>query len=138
MACSNRQECFIVSIVCLILLIFFQIKIGFCFFIRVFKQLFGILTPGTKMVFIEYYQVPIVGMYKLVFCFYATTVICSKQVLERTEHNNRAWLVRLHILFIDIDIVIVCILIGDKLPSLKVNMVHKVFRPGGFHRRLKS
>ena len=77
-------------------------------------------------------------MYKLVFCLYASTFICAKQVLKRTEHHYRPRLVRPIKLLVHIQLVVACIFVGYELPSLKVDMRHKVFAPCRFYSRFES
>ena len=74
------------------------------------------------MVFVENDEIPVVAVDKLVFCFDAAVFVCSQKVLERTEHDDRAAFIRLLVLAVDVDLVVVRVLVGDKLPALKIDV----------------
>ena len=85
----NRQECFVAGISRFLELIFLNIEIRLGFFIGIVEQLSRVLAPCAKMVLVKDYDIPVVRMDKLVLCLYTAVFVCAKQILKRTENNNR-------------------------------------------------
>ena len=135
---GNGQEGFVVGVTGLFLLILLGIEVCSRFIVRVVKQLFGILAPRAKVVLIENDQIPIVCVDKLVLCLYATGLVGTQQILERTEHHNGLRLIGTGIFPVNIDVLSSGVFVRNKLPAIKVHMGHKVLAPGGLYRRLKG
>ena len=77
-------------------------------------------------------------MYKLVLGLDAAAFVCAKQILERTEHNNRFRLVSSQKFLVYVQVVVTSVFVRYILPTLKVDMRDQIFSPSRFYCRLES
>ena len=133
----DGQKTFVDRVARLFELIFFEIEVV-VFFIELFKQIFRILAPCAEVVFVKDDDVPIGGVDKLVFRLDPSEVVGAEQVLERTEHDNGSRLVASVVLFVQFFCVELRLFVGDKLPTLEMDMPRKVFLPRRLDSRLES
>ena len=95
------------------------------------KQLFGGIFPCSEVVLIKDHQIPVGGMYPLIFCLDAAGFpIHSQIILKRAKADDRAGLVRCFIGQF-------CVA-ADKLPAFKINMAVQVLLPRTDHSRLEG
>ena len=90
------------------------------------------------MVLVEYDEIPVVAVNELVLRLDAAVLVGAQKVLEGAEYDDRATLVRLGVLRVDVEFVVVRVLVGNKLPALKIDVRQKVFPPGALHGGLKG
>ena len=135
---GDRQEGFVIGVARFLRLVLLGIKVCIIFFVRVFKQFFRVFTPRAEVVLVKDDKVPVFSMDKLILGLNTTGLIGAQQVLEGTEHDNRLFLIRTGKLAVNVHMVTGSVLIGNKLPALKVHMGHKVFTPCRFHCRFEG
>ena len=128
-ACCNGQKGFIVGVSRFFHTVFFGIEIGRLLFVRIFKEFPCILTPRAEMILVKNHQIPIGGMDEFVFCLDTARFIRPEQILKRAEYHNRTGLVRHFILTVYVHVAHMCVLVGDKLPTVKVYMDHQILAP---------
>ena len=125
--CDGEKR-FIVGVATVILI---HILIVVAVLVLLLKQLFGCILPCSEVVFIKDKQIPVGGMYPLVFCLdTAGFFIHSQIVLKRAKADDGAGLVRRFIGQFCIS--------ADKLPALKINVAVQVLLPCTDHSRLKG
>lgn len=90
-----------------------------------------------QMVFVKYHDIPIIAMDKFVFRLDTAVFVRPQKVLKRAEYNDRLAFIRLFVLSVNVDFVVVCVFVGNKLPALKIDMRQKVFSPRAFYGGLK-
>src|SRR5574344_1451470 len=73
------------GILCIDFLCLFGYSCGNILLVVVFLCIFP---PGTEMIFVENYAVPMHLLYPFVGGFYASHTICSKNILKRCEANK--------------------------------------------------
>ena len=137
MSRSNWEKALVVGIACFLLLVLLHIEVSVSLVVGIFKQLLGILTPCTEVVLVEDNNIPVIGVYELIFRLDTAVLVSAEQVLERAENNDRLRLISLAVGGVHVDLIVVSVLVGDELPAFKVNMSHKIFMPCGLHRRLE-
>ena len=128
-ACCNGQKGFIIGIARFFHAIFFGIEIGRLLFIRIFKEFLCVLTPRAEMILVKNHQIPIGGMDKFIFCLDTARLVGTEQILKRAKHHDGTGLVRHFILPIHIHVAHMCVLVGNKLPAVKIHMCHKILAP---------
>ncbi len=108
----DGEKSFIVGVATVILI---HILTVVAVFILLLKQLFGCIFPCSEVVLVKDNQIPVGGMYPLIFCLdTAGFFIHSQIVLKRAKADDGAGLVRCFIGQFCIS--------TDKLPALKINV----------------
>ena len=136
MLSRNFDEAFVVGVARFFAAVFLLVKVH-VFFVGVFKELFGVVSPCAVMVFVKNHQVPHGGVDKLVLRLDCARIRGAEQILKRTEHHNGPLLVRFAVLVVNGLILRLCIFIGNELPTGKVHMREQIFAPRGFHGGLE-
>ena len=129
MSRSNGEKALVIGITCFFLLVLLHIEVSVSLVVGIFKQLLGVFTPSSEVVLVEDNNIPVIGVYKLIFRLDTAILVSAEQVLERAENNDRLRLISLAVGGVHVDLIIVSVLVGDELPAFKVNMSHKIFVP---------
>ena len=119
---SDRQKRFVYGVARLFLLIFFKVEIV-VFLVEFFKQILRVFAPRAEVVLVEHDNVPVCGVYKLVFRLYAARGGSAEQVLKGTEHNDRLCLVAFVKLLVKLFRVELRLFVAHELPAFKVYVV---------------
>ena len=103
--------------------------VGFLFFFSG-KKVFGLVTPGAVVIFIQNDTVPIHQVYLFVACLDSSRFVAPQQVLERTEIHQGARFV----CFVQRQWGVA----RDELPAPEVSVVHQVRFPSVTHGGFES
>ena len=115
----NREPRFIIGIAGIVFRKVFFIRV----FIR-FEQLLRIVLPCTKMILIKNDEIPVGHMHPLIIRLNTACILVhTKEILERTEADDRPVLISTLILLI-IRKIPRLRRTGDKLPAVKIDMSH--------------